>query len=52
MRPSTPDYVDSSADKANVECLKTYAAAVIIQAEVHVANGGATNYLDLFGYLV
>lgn len=51
LKPSTPDEVDSSADKALVECLKTYAAGVIIQVDVVAGNGGATNYIDLFGYL-
>ncbi len=32
--------------------LKTYAAAVIFEIDVTVAGGGATNYVDLFGYLV
>lgn len=32
--------------------LKTYAADVVFQIDVTVANGGATNYVDLFGYLV
>lgn len=51
LRPSVPDEVDSSGDKAVVEVLKTYAAGVIIQADVVTALGGATNYIDLFGYL-
>ncbi len=32
--------------------LKTYAAEVVFQIDVTVAAGGATNYVDLFGYLV
>lgn len=32
--------------------LKTYAAAVIFQIDVTTGNGGAVNYVDLFGYLV
>jgi len=52
LKPSTPDYVDSSADAAGVECLKTYAAGVAIQIDVLSALGGATNYVDLFGYLL
>jgi len=30
----------------------TYAAGVVIQADVTAANGGATNYVHLFGYLI
>jgi len=52
LRPSIPDFVDSSADKANVECLKAYAAATVIEVDVITGSGGATNYIDLFGYLV
>lgn len=51
LRPSIPDEVDSSADKAVVEMLKSYAAGVDIQVDVVTALGGATNYIDLFGYL-
>ena len=32
--------------------LKTYAAAVVFQINVTVASGGASNTVDLFGYLV
>lgn len=32
--------------------LKTYAADVVFQIDVTVGAGGATNYVDLFGYLV
>lgn len=52
LKPSTPDQVDSSADKALVECLKTYAADTVIEVDVITGVGGATNYIDLFGYLV
>ena len=31
--------------------LKTYAAGVIFQVDVTTALGGATNYVDLFGWL-
>ena len=31
--------------------LKTYAAAVVFQIDVTTALGGATNYVDLFGWL-
>jgi len=31
---------------------KTYAAAVVFQIDVTTGNGGATNYVDLFGYLI
>jgi len=31
--------------------LKTYAAGVIFQVDVITALGGATNYMDLFGWL-
>jgi hypothetical protein len=31
--------------------LKTYAAAVVFQIDVTTADGGATNYVDLFGWL-
>lgn len=32
--------------------LKTYAAEVVFQIDVTVANGGAANEVDLFGYLI
>ena len=32
--------------------LKTYAAGVLFQCDVIVAQGGASNKVDLFGYLV
>ena len=32
--------------------LKTYAAAVVFQIDVTTGNGGATNYVDLFGYVI
>jgi len=32
--------------------LKTYAAGVVFQVDVTVGNGGATNYIDLFGFLI
>lgn len=32
--------------------LKTYVADVVFQIDVTAANGGATNEVDLFGYLI
>ncbi len=32
--------------------LKTYVAAEVFQIDVTTGNGGAVNYVDLFGYLV
>ncbi|MCK4498973.1 hypothetical protein KAU11_00575 [Candidatus Babeliales bacterium] len=32
--------------------LKTYAAGIVFQIDVTVANGGATNKVDLFGFLI
>ena len=32
--------------------LKTYAAGIAFQIDVTVANGGANNKVDLFGYLI
>ena len=32
--------------------LKTYAAGVVFQIDVTVAQGGASNKVDLFGYLI
>ena len=32
--------------------LKTYAAGIIFQIDVTTALGGATNYVDLFGWLI
>lgn len=32
--------------------LKTYAAGVLFQVDVTVAQGGASNNVDLFGYLI
>lgn len=32
--------------------LKTYAAGVVVQVDVTVGNGGAVNYIDLFGFLI
>lgn len=32
--------------------LKTYAAGVLFQCDVIVAQGGASNKVDLFGYLI
>ena len=31
---------------------KTYAAGAVLQIDVTTALGGATNYVDLFGYLI
>lgn len=54
------DNLNAAGDQAKIELLnsvtptlsKTYAAGVVLQIDVTVALGGATNYVDLFGYLV
>ena len=54
------DNLDADGDQVKVEQTnanpptqaKTYAAGVIFQIDVTVAAGGATNYVDLFGYLI
>lgn len=54
------DNLDAAGDQVKVEQTntnpptksKTYAAAQVFQIDVTVALGGATNYVDLFGYLV
>lgn len=54
------DNLDADGDQVKVEVTnadppaksKTYAAGVVFQIDVTVAAGGATNYVDLFGYLV
>ena len=54
------DNLDAAGDQVKVEQTnanpplksKTYAAAVVFQIDVTVAQGGATNYVDLFGYLI
>ncbi len=54
------DNLDAAGDQVKVEVVnsatpvksKTYAAGVVFQIDVTVALGGATNYVDLFGYLV
>lgn len=54
------DNLDAAGDQVKVEVAntnpqtksKTYAADVVFQIDVTVAAGGATNYVDLFGYLV
>jgi len=54
------DNLDAAGDQVKVEQTnanpptksKTYAAGVVFQIDVTVAAGGATNYVDLFGYLV
>jgi len=52
--------LDAVGDVVKVEILnattptksKTYAAGVVLQIDVTTALGGATNYVDLFGYLI
>jgi hypothetical protein len=54
------DNLDAAGDQVKVEVVqnatpvksKTYVAAQVFQIDVTVGNGGATNYVDLFGYLV
>lgn len=54
------DNLDASGDQVKIETVnanpptksKTYAATVVFQIDVIVALGGATNYVDLFGYLI
>ncbi len=54
------DNLDADGDQVKIEVpnvnpptkSKTYAAGVVFQINVTVALGGATNYVDLFGYLV
>lgn len=54
------DNLDAAGDQVKVEVInnatpvksKTYVAAQVFQIDVTVAAGGATNYVDLFGYLV
>ena len=54
------DNLDADGDQVKVEQTnanpptksKTYAAGVVFQIDVTVANGGPVNYVDLFGYLV
>ena len=51
--------IDASGDMAWLQpipnatpvILKTYAAGVIFQIDITTALGGATNYVDLFGWL-
>ena len=52
--------LDADGDVVKIEVInaatpaksKTYAAGVVLQIDVTTALGGATNYADLFGYLV
>ena len=54
------DNLDAAGDQVTVKIpqnatptkAKTYAAGIAFQVDVIVAVGGATNYIDLFGYLV
>jgi hypothetical protein len=54
------DNLDAAGDQVKIETTntnpptksKTYAAAQVFQIDVTVALGGATNYVDLFGYLI
>lgn len=54
------DNLDATGDQVKIESInanpptksKTYAAGVVFQIDVTVAQGGATNYVDLFGYLI
>jgi hypothetical protein len=57
---TTLSNLDAAGDQVKIEVVpnstpvksKTYAAGVIFQIDVTTANGGATNYVDLFGYLI
>lgn len=52
--------LDADGDQVKIEAVnnatpvksKTYVAGVIFSIDVTSADGGATNYVDLFGYLV
>lgn len=54
------DNLDADGDQIKVEQTnanppsksKTYAAGVVFQIDVTVAQGGASNKVDLFGYLI
>ena len=54
------DNLDADGDQCRLQAtnadpapkLKTYVAGVVFQVDVTVAQGGATNYVDLFGYLI
>lgn len=54
------DNLDADGDQVKVEQTnanppnksKTYAAGVLFQCDVIVAQGGASNKIDLFGYLI
>jgi len=54
------DNLDADGDQVKIEVAnsgtptknKTYAAGIVFQINVTVAAGGATNYVDLFGYLI
>jgi hypothetical protein len=56
----TLSHLDTAGDVVKIEVInsatpaksKTYAAGVVLQIDVTTADGGATNYADLFGYLV
>jgi len=52
--------LDADGDQVKIEVVnnatpvksKTYVAGVIFSIDVTTGNGGATNYVDLFGYLI
>ena len=54
------DNLDAAGDQVKVEVVnsatpaksKTYVAGTVFMINVTVADGGATNYVDLFGYLI
>jgi len=54
------DNLDAAGDQCRLQptnsepapTLKTYAAGVVFQINVTVAQGGASNKVDLFGYLI